>query len=93
MSKIKRKFKLHKNSPAQRIEEMCLCDLLSLKEKAEAMANACGYADEGTKQDYWIGVENTVNERIEQLKQVINWERKCKTGNHLSQSVQKPTAT
>lgn len=67
MSTIKRKFRLYNNRPSQCINEMSVNDLNLLKTHATAMANACGYADDGKGQNYWIGVENNCEERLKEL--------------------------
>lgn len=67
MSTTKRKFKLYNNRPSQRIDEMSANDLQLLKTKSSAMANACGYADDGKGQNYWIGVEGDCEERLKEL--------------------------
>lgn len=67
MSAIKRRFKLYNNRPSQRIDEMNASDLNLLKTHATAMANACGYADDGKGQNYWIGVELNCEERIKEI--------------------------
>lgn len=64
---MKRRFKLYNNRPSQRIDEMNANDLQLLKTKASAMANACGYADDGDGQNYWIGVEANCEERLKEL--------------------------
>lgn len=64
---MKRRFKLYNNRPSQRIDEMSANDIQLLKTKASAMANACGYADDGKGQEYWIGVEHNCEERLKEL--------------------------
>ena len=64
---MKRRFKLYNNRPSQRIDEMSANDLQLLKTKASALANACGYADDGNGQNYWIGVECYCEERLKEL--------------------------
>ena len=54
---MKRRFKLYNNRPSQRIDEMNATDLNLLKDKAYMMSNACGFADDGKGQNFWIGVE------------------------------------
>ena len=64
---MKRRFKLYNNRPSQRIDEMSANDIQLLKTKASAMSNACGYADDGKGQEYWIGVEHNCEERLKEL--------------------------
>lgn len=54
---IKRKFKVNKNEPAKRIDQMDKAELSKLRDYATFMANAAGYADDGSKQTWWISVE------------------------------------
>ena len=67
MSTIKRRFRLYNNRPSQRIDEMNASDLNLLKTHATAMANACGYADDGKGQEYWIGVEGCCEARLNEI--------------------------
>lgn len=71
MSIIRRKFKLYNNRPSQSINEMSATDLQLLKTHAEAMSNACGFADDGKGQDYWEGVVCNVQERLKFLRESV----------------------
>lgn len=67
MSITKRRFKLYNNRPSQRIDEMSATDLKLLKGKAFMMSNACGFADDGKGQNFWIGVEGNCEARLKEI--------------------------
>lgn len=64
---MKRRFKLYNNRPSQRIDEMNATDLKLLKDKAFMMSNACGFADDGKGQNFWIGVEGNCEARLKEI--------------------------
>ena len=64
----KQKFKVSRKEPAKLISEMNEAEAQRIKDKATAMANAAGWADEARLQNYWIGIEAECAERINQLK-------------------------
>lgn len=61
-----RKFKF--NGKELRIDEMNIEQARKAKKYAHAVANGYGLNDDARKQNYWIGVENHIDERIAKLE-------------------------
>jgi hypothetical protein len=61
-----KKFKF--NGTEIRIDEMNIEQARKAKKHAHAVANGYGFNDDARMQNYWIGVENHIDERIAKLE-------------------------
>ena len=61
-----RKFKF--NGTELRIDEMNIEQARKAKKYAHAVANGYGFNDDARMQNYWISVENHIDERIAKLE-------------------------
>lgn len=61
-----KKFKF--NGTELRIDEMNIEQARKAKKYAHAVANGYGFNDDARMQNYWIGVENHIDERIAKLE-------------------------